>query len=90
MRRWATLAALALSACGPISREAAEDQCARQAELAEQPRGSVALGAGSGGIRSRVEVEIGSDFVAGRDPSEVYVQCVLRRSGERPARPWRG
>lgn len=88
MRRCAIPLLLALAACGPVSRETAEFQCRDQARLAEKPRGSVAVGAGSGGLRSRVAVEIGGDFIAGRDPAAVYAQCVARRSGEMLARSY--
>lgn len=80
------IALLALAACGPVSRENAEFQCREQAHLAERPRGNVAIGAGTGGVRSRVALEIGSDFILGRDPASVYDQCAMRRTGQLPKR----
>lgn len=90
-----------LAACGPIPVDQAERVCLRDAELAQRPRGSVAVGAASGsggGIDGfgRVELEIGSDYIMGRDPSAVFDRCVRRRSGQLPTRPlydqpgWRG
>lgn len=88
------------AACGPVPVDQAERTCLRDAELAERPRGSVAMGvgSGSGGTRSygSVELEISSDYLRGRDPSDVFNRCVLRRSGQMPTRVladqprWRG
>ena len=43
-----TLVALS-AACGPVTVEQAEADCFRTAQLASHPRGTVALGLGSGG-----------------------------------------
>ena len=56
------------------------------------------VGSGSGGTRSygSVELEISSDYIRGRDPSDVFNRCVQRRSGQKPERVladqpgWRG
>ena len=89
-----------VAACGPVPVDQAERSCLRDAELAERPRGSVALGlgTGSGGTRgaSRVSLEISGDYLRGRDPSEVFDRCVRNRSGQMPQRGladqpgWRG
>ena len=82
-----TLAAL-VAACGPVPVEQAEAECFRQAQLASRPRGSVAFGFGSGGARyAGAEVEISSDYLLGHDPSAVYQDCVMRRSGQAPRTP---
>jgi hypothetical protein len=82
-------ALLVLSACGPVSLQQAERECLSQARLAQQPRGSVGLGIGSDG-RAHVkgDVTITSDFLQGRDPAQVYDNCVVRRSGQFPSRPY--
>ncbi|WP_272860246.1 hypothetical protein [Paracoccus stylophorae] len=106
MRARATLLVLlpliaAVPACGPVPVAQAEASCLRDAELAARPRGSVTMGVGAGrggftGGFGRVEVDISSDYVAGRDPSDVFNRCVVRRSGQIPTRPlydqpgWRG
>lgn len=81
----------ALASCGPVPVDQAERSCLRDAQLAERPRGQIDLGlqAGSGGVSpvGRVSVEISNDYIAGRDPSDVFARCVLRRSGEPPRRP---
>lgn len=75
----------------------AERQCYERARLAQQPRGEVSVGVGSGGRRAAgVEVEISSDYLLGRDPSAVFESCVMQKTGEPPSRPlyqmpgWRG
>ena len=97
MRGLWLLAVAALVACGPIPVDRAERQCFDRARLAQQPRGNVSLGLGSGG-RTAVggEVTITSDYIMGRDPSAVYDLCVQQKSGQPPTRPlysfpeWRG
>ncbi len=92
MRRALPLALVALSplaACGPIPVDQAERACAEDARLAERPRGRVGLGVGSGGrAAGMLDVTISSDFLLGRDPSQVYDACVKSRSGQFPTRPW--
>ena len=96
MKRLALLFPL-LAACGPISLAEAERQCFERARLAQQPRGEVTIGVGSGGRRAAgVEVEISGDYLMGRDPAAVYETCVMSKSGEPPSRPlyarpdWKG
>ncbi|MEO5621501.1 MAG: hypothetical protein ACOH2M_02010 [Cypionkella sp.] len=80
---------LVLAACGPISRTQAERECLPQAQVAEHPRGTVGLGIGSDGkTHVRGELNISSDYLQGRDPNQVYTNCVVRRSGEYPLRPY--
>lgn len=76
--------------------ERAEAVCLDDARLAAGPRGEIAAGVGTGGPVSKVEIEIGSDYIQGRDPAEVYDSCVVRKSGQPPTRPlydrpdWKG
>lgn len=87
--RWLVLFA-ALSACAPVmmSPEAAADICEEQARAAQGPTGRVTVGVNSNsGPSTSVEVGLSSDFLAGRDPLEVYRECVRRRSGQEPIRP---
>jgi hypothetical protein len=79
---------LLLAACGPIPVAEAERQCVERARLAEQPRGELAIGVGSGGQREAgLSVEVSGDFLAGRDPGAVFDSCVRGRSGQAPSRP---
>lgn len=61
--------------------------CEERARQAQRPSGSLTLGANSSG-RSHAGISIGvtSDFLARRDPSAVYEDCVLQRSGLPPVR----
>lgn len=79
---------LLLVACGPVSLEQAEKACFERARLAQQPRGTVGLGVNSNGQASGVlDVQVSTDFLQGRDPSAVYDQCVVQKSGKMPSRP---
>lgn len=90
------LAAGLLSGCGPVPVGQAENMCLRDAELTARPRGEVGVGVGSGGARSSIKLELSSDYLNGRDPSEVYSRCVYNKSGQLPTRPltsrtdWKG
>lgn len=85
----ALLALLPLIACGPVSREQAERDCLHTARLAQQPRGSVGIGVDSNGkVSPQFDVTVSSDYLSGRDPSQVYDSCVMRKSGQMPSRPF--
>ena len=85
----ALLVLLPLIACGPVSREQAERECLHTARLAQQPRGSVGIGVDSRGkVQPQFDVTVSSDYLSGRDPSQVYDSCVMRRSGQMPSRPF--
>lgn len=78
---------LPLLACGPIPVDLAERQCLEPARLAQQPRGSVGVGASSDGrVAGTFELMISSDFIAGRDPADVFNSCVKQKSGQFPSR----
>ena len=86
-----------LAACGPVTLAQAERDCYQRARLAQQPRGEIAVGAGSDGRTSgSLEVTVTSDYIMGRDPSAVYDACVVQRVGVPPSRPlysfpdWKG
>jgi hypothetical protein len=77
-----------LAACGPVSLQEAERQCFERARLAQQPRGEVAVGVNSDGKAvGGVELTVTSDYLSGRDPSEVFNSCVVSKSGQPPSRP---
>lgn len=90
-----------VSACGPVPVAQAETSCLRDAELAASPRGEVTMGVAGGhgasrGVTGEVDLELSTDYLAGRDPSDVFNRCVMRRSGQLPTRSlydhpdWRG
>ena len=76
-----------LAACGPVSPELAAYQCAERAQAATGPTGQVAVGVGSGGISSKVELGVSSDYLKGRDPYVVYDDCVRQKTGQGPVQP---
>jgi hypothetical protein len=72
-----------VTACGPVPLVQAEKECLQRAQLAQQPRGEVSLGGKPAG---GLTVGISSDFIQGRDPSQVFDSCVFQRSGQMPSR----
>ncbi len=77
-----------LAACGPMSLAEAERQCFERARLAQQPRGEIAVGVGSGGQKAAgVELNVSSDFLLGKDPAAVYETCVMAKTGQPPSQP---
>ncbi len=87
-RAGVVLSVLLLASCGPIPVQRAERECLEQARAATAPRGKIWVGGNSAGrTGGGVEVTISSDYVLGRDPSQVFDACVMRRSGQRPSRP---
>jgi hypothetical protein len=87
---------LLLAACAPIPVERAEQMCLNDARLATGPRGTLGVGVSTDGPRATLDVTVSSDYLAGRDPAQVFAACVRRRSGQPPTRPlydqpaWRG
>lgn len=78
-----------LAACAPVPVAQAERDCAEEARLAERPRGEAIIGMASGGRTvARVQMDISTDYLAGRDPEKVWQSCVYRRSGQLPTRPY--
>jgi hypothetical protein len=89
--------ALLLAACvPPMPVERAEKLCLGDARLATGPRGTAGIGVSTDGPRATLDVTVSSDYLAGRDPAQVFASCVQRRSGRPPTRPlydqpdWRG
>lgn len=83
----AGLALALLAGCGPMSPEAAALQCEERARAADGPTGEFGIGIGSDGVKSKIEIGITSDYIAGRDPYAVYDQCVRQLTGQGPIRP---
>ena len=87
--RFLVLGLAVLSACGPIPVEVAEQQCLEPAQLAQRPRGSVGIVAdSSGNVGTTFSIGISADYLAGKDPDQVYASCVYGRSGQNPTRPY--
>lgn len=89
MRKFVVLGLLGLIACGPIPVELAERQCIELARLAQKPRGSVGFVADSNGnFGTTLSIGVSADYLAGKDPDQVYASCVFGRSGQNPSRPF--
>ncbi|KIQ70503.1 hypothetical protein [Wenxinia marina] len=83
-------AALLLTACAPRvwSPEEAAQECEQRARAAQGPTGAVTLGYNSNsGPYTGVAVGVSGDYLTGRDPLDVYRDCVVRRTGAEPYRP---
>ena len=80
-----------LAACAPpppMDPVRAAAICDQQARAAQGPTGEITIGASSDdGPYLDTEIGLSSDFLTGRDPVEVYEQCVLARTGAPPIRP---
>ena len=77
----------ALGACtaNVVSVEKAMDDCMETARAATTPTGTAAIGVNSHGkVGTSLSIGISTDYIAGRDPDEVYERCVVRRSGSKP------
>lgn len=85
--RVATPLLLALAACAPVTPEIAAARCEERARTAAGPTGRVAIGIGTGGPVSEVEIGVSTDYLRGRDPQEVYFTCVRQMTGQDPIRP---
>ena len=89
MRGLAIIALFGLVACElpPPDPEAVARLFEDRARAAQGPTGRVSVGANSNsGPFTTAEVGISSDFILGRDPNQVYAECVQRRTGQAPVR----
>ena len=81
----ALIALLPLIACGPVSVQQAEQHCAPRAHLAAKPQTSLGIRFNSDGTRQiGGSFGISTDFIAGRDPEQVFRDCVAQQSGQFP------
>jgi len=89
MRALLLLAPIALLSCGPVSVTQAERECVERARLAEKPKAEVFIGVNNkGDVLRGGSFGISTDYLAGRDPSAVYIECVKSRSGQFPTRSY--
>ncbi|MFT6530781.1 MAG: hypothetical protein ACJASC_000300 [Limimaricola cinnabarinus] len=72
----------------PLSPLDAARVCEQRARAAQGPTGNVSIGASSrSGLSSGISIGVTDDYLRGRDPFEVYENCVVARSGQMPVRP---
>lgn len=82
--------AMLLAACEqvPVDPEQAALQCEQRARSAQGPTGSVTIGASSDdGPFLGTSIGLSGDYLAGRDPLQVYQDCVVQKTGALPIRP---
>ena len=80
---------LALAACTPVplTPEQAAVECEARARAAQAPTGSVTVGVNSNsGPFTTATIGVTGDYLAGRDPLEVYSDCVWDKTGAAPYR----
>ncbi|MEO9823095.1 MAG: hypothetical protein ABJF50_01595 [Paracoccaceae bacterium] len=87
MKKHVILGCLMLGACGPMSPDRAADVCEDRARAAQGPTGEIGVGVGSGGTSGSFEIGVTSDYLQGRDPYQVYENCVRQKTGQGPIRP---
>ena len=87
MKYLLALAAFALAACGPMSADRAADLCEDRARAATGITGEIGIGVGTDGAGGNVELGVTSDYLLGRDPYQVYENCVRQKTGQGPIRP---
>lgn len=81
------LALFGAVSCGSVNPELAAQRCEARARAATGPTGEVKFGVNSNtGAYSRAQIGVSSDFLLGRDPVQVYENCVLRKTGKLPIR----
>ena len=84
------VAAVSIAACTPITPERAADRCEERARAAQGPEVGLTVGANSNtGPFASGSISISADAIRGRDPLEVYENCVVSLTGELPIRPVR-
>jgi hypothetical protein len=68
--------------------EVAEQNCLAQAQGATGPHGSASISMDNHGhVSTGLTIGVTTDFLAGRDPNQVYTECVYRASGQMPRQP---
>ncbi|KAA9005224.1 hypothetical protein [Histidinibacterium aquaticum] len=90
MRAIVLLSCLLAAACTPTppTPEEAAERCEARARAAQGPTGNVTVGVNSDdGPFTNATIGVTGDFLAGRDPVEVYRQCVYNLTGGEPYRP---
>ena len=61
----------------PLSLTQIESICKKKQIEASKPMTNVSLGKGSEGPKYQIGITMSSDFIAGRNPEEVYKDCKL-------------
>ena len=90
MRALPLVTAALMAACTPPASPTmaqVEAQCRQRADAATRPQTQIAVGVGTGGTSAGVQIGLSTDYLAGRDPEDVYTNCVTRLTGQAPETP---
>ena len=61
----------------PLTQKQIESICQKKKIQATKPTTNVSLATGSEGPKYQIGITMSSDYIAGRDPNEVYKQCIM-------------
>ena len=61
----------------PLTQEQIESICQKKKIEATKPTTNLSLATGSEGPKYQIGITMSSDYIAGRDPNEVYKQCIM-------------
>jgi hypothetical protein len=72
-----------VAACdrGPVSDARADAICSDRARAAAAPQGRIGLGGGTSGFTGGISISVSADYLAGRNPDEVYATCFADLTG---------
>tara|TARA_A100001011_G_scaffold340753_1_gene373138 strand:+ start:162 stop:431 length:270 start_codon:yes stop_codon:yes gene_type:complete len=61
----------------PLTDQQIESICQKKKIESEKPITNLSLATGSEGPKYQIAITMSSDFISGRDPNEVYKQCMI-------------
>ena len=61
----------------PLTQKQIESICQKKKIEATKPTTNLSLATGSEGPKYQIGITMSSDYIAGRDPNEVYKQCIM-------------
>ncbi len=84
--RYLVACSLIASACAPtpMTADRAERLCREEADLADGVRGTVGIGVGSGGPRTKAGITITNRIFDPQSEADFIADCVARRMAGRP------
>ena len=61
----------------PLTQKQIESICQKKKIEATKPTTNLSLATGSEGPKYQIGITMSSDYITGRDPNEVYQQCIM-------------
>ena len=61
----------------PLTKKQIESICQKKKIEATKPTTNLSLATGSEGPKYQIGITMSSDYITGRDPNEVYQQCIM-------------